>query len=297
MNKRERTKGRISPNKAELTSIYGELFKKLNVQCCYIGKKTKNNVKSEEIAIVCGVKSKIRKKDLPPSDRIPPYIPWLKNSSRPRRIKTDVIEFSGRFELQAGPILGPGDKITRLQTNLSATIGIALHHPDYGPVITTAGHLFKDPVLNEEVVVFSGNTSVKGFYKKRVFDNRADYALIKIEEPYPVDNLFKDMYPIGPLFIPSENNLNEDLLILTTKDTLEVKCEGIHGQFSDEAATMTDLIFTTWRTVGGDSGSCLIGKENRIWGILVGCANVRPKPLSAFLPAYIPLTLEKADLI
>lgn len=105
------------------------------------------------------------------------------------------------------------------------------------------------------------------------------------------------MYPLGPLHFSSDQDLHKKVSILTATKILEVTCEGIHGHLNDGEINLTGLIFTTCKTLGGDSGSCLIGENNEIWGLLVGSTKEGNGAVSAFLPAYIPLDRENADLI
>jgi hypothetical protein len=288
--------GRKLPNTAELKDIYRELMKKPNVVGCYVGKKTTTGKKGGGVAIVCAVKDKIEHKDLKPEEVIPKTVDWLKSSSSPKKLKTDVVKLPHKLKRQAGAIIGAGDKIIRLRNNEEGSIGLALSHPELGPVVTTAGHLFNDSVGNEIVEIQSGASTVHGKMVKKVMEPDADYALIRVDESpnVKVENLFRDLYAVGPLYMISENDLEQKMSILTPRGEFEVTLKGIHGQFTWDGVAMTDLILTTWGTVPGDSGSCLVTGNYAVCGLLVGQTGTQ---FSAFAPAYIPVLKENSNLI
>ena len=294
----KKMKARKIPNHAELMSIYDDLMQKPNVHCCYIGRKRTSGKYTSELSIICGVNHKIQKEDLKSKDRIPSSIQWLKESSQPRRLLTDVTETSDKLFYQQTSVVGPGDRVVRLKTNKSASIGIALIHPKYGRVVTTAGHLFpKSGYKNEPVMIYSGDSQFPGTVKKRVMASDADYALIQVSESDSIDNLYQDQELVGPFHMPTEQDINKRVYVLTPGGKFMVTCEGIHGYFSGSGGLMHDLILTTWRTVSGDSGSCLVNRKYAVWGLLVGYTTIQGNTYSAFAPAYVPPTRENAQLL
>jgi len=291
--------GRNIPSYYELRTIYGDLIKKPNVSLCFIGKKRIKGEITSHTALICGVKKKVDKKALIAEEKIPPQVQWLSKSKHPRRIKTDVIEIESSFTFHQGCIIGPGDCAIR-DDNSRATIGMALYHPSLGPVVTTAGHLFPQFVEDEIIDIQSGDQTVSGKLKRRVLNNRCDYALVEIEGQVPIQNLFRDRYAIGPLHYPEEEDLDQELKILIPghQPPIHVTCQGIHGFLNEPGGpSLNDLILTDYATERGHSGSCLIGENGAVWGLLVGGTISQGMSYSAFLPAHRIISREKAELI
>jgi hypothetical protein len=287
------------PNSAELAEIYEELFDKPNVRLCFIGHKILKNVPTQRIAIICGVQTKVKKKELSPKETVPSQMQWLRQAKTPRRIPTDIIEMPINFQFRQGAIIGPGDWVVRNESSYAA-VGIAMRHPQYRQVVTTAGHLFSSGDEGAQVTVKSGSEHAAGTLVKRVIDEEADYALIQIDEPCRILNLYKDRYAIGPPYSPNEDDLKRNLRILTpgVGPSVEVTCHGIHGHLHAAGGPpMSGLILTEDRTHIGDSGSCLIDETGSVWGLLVGGTCSQGLSYSAFMSVYISLFREKAQLI
>jgi len=287
------------PNSAELVEIYEELFDKPNVHLCFIGHKISKNVPTQRIAIVCGVQTKVKKKELGPKESVPPQMLWLRQAKTPRRIPTDIIEMPIDFQFRQGAIIGPGDRVVRNESSYAA-VGIAMRHPQYRQVVTTAGHLFSRGDERAQVTVESGSERVTGTLVKRIINEDADYALIQIDDPCRILNLYKDRYAIGPPYSPSEDDLKRNLRILTpgVGPSTEVTCRGIHGHLNAAGGPpMSGLILTEDSTHLGDSGSCLIDETGSVWGLLVGGTCSQGPSYSAFMSVYIPLLRENAQLI
>jgi len=288
--------GRKLPNKAELMNIYRELMKKPNMVGCYVGKKMVSGKKGRGLSIVCAVKDKIELKKLKPEEVIPKTVDWLKSSSSPKKLKTDVVKVPEKLERLNGLIIGPGDKIIRLSNNEQGAIGLALSHPEFGPVVTTAGHVFNGSVGNEKVEIQSGASTVYGEMVKMDLGPDTDYALIRVDESpdVKVENLFSDLYAVGPLYMISDRDVGKKMIILTPRGKFPVELLGIHGQFTWDDESMSDLILTSWGTVPGDSGSCLVTESFAVCGLLVGQSG---SDFSVFAPAYIPAYRENSHLI
>jgi hypothetical protein len=294
-----KTYSRCLPNTAELLEIYKELLEMPNVHFCFVGKKTKKGASTSRTSIVCGVKTKIKRNDIEKKDLVPRHFVWLKHASHPRRILTDVVEMPLNFQFRQGPIIGPGDTVTA-EDGSSATVGIAMRHPQFGEVVTTAGHLFSPNDLDQNVTVKSGDAVAAGKLIKRVRNNEVDYALIQMKGSCRILNLFRDRYAVGPTHFPNEEDLNRELRILSPGGggSIGVTCRGIHGYFRlPGGPAMSNLIFTEDRTQRGDSGSCLIDESGAVWGLLVGGTCDSGISFSAFMPAYFPLIRERAYLI
>ncbi len=293
-----RKKIRRVPNSVELLHIYKELLQKPNVHGCYIGRKSKAGKLTSELALICGVSQKNRKSELSQAERIPSSIQWLKNSSKPRTLPTDVVESSDRILINQSSIVGPGDRVVRVRTGKGAALGMAMLHPEYGRVVTTAGHLFpKQRYRNEEVIVKSGDSEFQGVVVKKVISSDSDYALIQVSDPEVIDNLYKDVELVGPFHTPNEMDIHKKVYVLTPVGRVQVICKGINGYFNGPEGIMQDLILTTWGTYPGDSGSCLVDKDYALWGLLVGSKTIQGQNYSVFAPAYIPATREKAQLL
>ncbi|MGB8951422.1 MAG: hypothetical protein WCC06_01960 [Candidatus Aminicenantales bacterium] len=211
-----------------------------------------------------------------------------------------MIRMSNTLIRQAGPIIGPGDRIVRRANGEAASIGIAFLHPQYGPVVTTAGHLFPGNDIDEEVTIESGDMQVNGKMVKKMMTADADCALIQITNSSTsrIENLFRDLYAVGPLYFPSDQDLEKEMVVLTPAGTFDVICKGINGQFAwSDGTLMRDIILTTWRTIPGDSGSCLVTQKYAACGLLVGQMVSGDTLFSAFAPAYIPVLREHGQLI
>jgi hypothetical protein len=289
------------PNLGELMDIYEQLMDKPNVFLCYIGEKKAKNPKKENrieklgLSIVCGVKEKILKKDLSPKEIIPKAISWLNYSPYPQEIKTDVVKMNPNFEYMKGTtIFGPGDKA--IYKGFPATIGAALKHPVYGFVLTTAGHLFEDlpPYYRytttgsqiEVKIVSNSNPPITGKLVRKVMNTWMDYALIQVTSiDSQVRNKFEDNQSVGPLYPLYTSDINKPLDILTNSGKKPVTCKGVHGYAHwENGDKMSDIILTTYNSIGGDSGACLVTSKLQLSGFLVG------KPLdetdySVFIPA------------
>jgi len=297
---RRSIRGRKMPNTVELMEIYREMVKRPNVFGCYVGKKISRGEKKPGLAVICAVKDKVDKENLSREEIIPSRFGWLKHASSPQKMRTDVVQMSDTLTRQTGPIIGPGDRIVRKANGEAAAIGIAFLHPQYGPVVTTAGHLFSGNGVDEDVTIESGDSQVNGKMVKKMMAANTDCALIQITNSSMsgVENLFRDLHAVGPLYFPSDQDLEKEMVVLTPTGAFDVICKGINGQFSwSNGILMNDLILTTWKTIPGDSGSCLVTKKYAACGLLVGQMSSGDTLFSAFVPAYIPVLMEHGQLI
>lgn len=304
--RKKKVRGRQFPNDGELKKIYLELMKKPNVWCCFIGRKEIKGEPQPGLSIVCGVHEKFTETNLSQKERIPKSIKCMNFHSSSHSLKTDVIQMSPKLTFHQDTVyFGPGDGIKRIKDNSRATIGIALNHPDFGPVVTTAGHLFEEGHSdnNEDVLITSGSKQVYGKKVRHINSIDADYALIQINENrwQQSENLFKgrEIYRVGPFVSIGKSDLNKIGYILTqTTSRIQTTIKGIHAYCNfGNGIIRTDLILTDPKTNKGDSGACLVTEKYAVSGLLVGQIGISDRAYSAFLPAYIPATREFASLI
>lgn len=280
------------------------LMNKPNVVAAFVGKKQRKGKDTGQLSLVCGVSKKIPEKDLEPSHIIPKAVEIPITRVRSTRIATDVIPMHGRFEAQAN-MLGPSDLVLPDQFT-QATIGIALNHPTFGKVITTAGHAVQGVPTGSPMIVSSGGDSfsVRLAAEPRI-NQRTDHALLAPENQDIVGNFFRDVTPLGPPFIPDPNqDVGTPLFILPSdRDVITVICRGLHGSVRvGSNLIMNDLILTDLRTVDGDSGACVVDGNWRVWGVLLGRFettddNGNLGNFSVFIPAFRILLLEGAQFM
>lgn len=257
------------------------------------------------------------RRDLDPAaEMIPRRLEWLSTSRRSRSIPTDVLELPGRFTHAAGPIAGPGDLIIAPSEPGGdpprATIGIALDHPEYGSIVTTAGHLLFDqgqvgtvvyPQGTQPRVALAGQYGEQpystGVALKTVVNDRADYTLVRPDGEVPRGNVFRDSIEIVDVHWPSPGDLlGRRLSVLGAAGVRSAGFLGYRGVIqAGNAGLMHDMIITDFVTADGDSGACLIDDEFRAWGLLVGYSVHQGSFYSAFTSALVPLIREGARFL
>lgn len=291
------------PNHSDLTDIYAELLSRPNVEGCFIGRKRTNGRTTGRLSIVCVVREKIADENLDPQkERLPQEVRWGRGKARPGRLSTDVQVLADRFRPAATEVVGPGDRVT---AGAPATIGIALGHPIFGNVVTTAGHLLlggvgeitfapqqRPPV---QLASFPPGGISTGVALRAVRSVLADYALVR-PDSLPCQNLYADQTPIARPFLPSDQEIGTPLLVLgTTNGIQQTTFKGLHGLLPvGTGGLMQNLLVTEFVTQPGDSGSCLVDLQSRVWGLLVGFSALDGVPCSVFMSAAIPLALEAA---
>jgi hypothetical protein len=292
-----------TPNPVHLAEIYADLLKRPNVLGCFIGRKRQGGRATGRLSVICCVREKVPLRNLAPEERLPAAVTWLRGAIRPGRLAIDVRVLSRPFRPAADPVAGPGDGLTA-GTSL-ATAGIALRHPTFGDVVTTAGHLVLD-ALGEVTYpagqlpqvklasAGSGGTSFAATAVRAVRSATADYALIQ-----PVgltcENLFADQTPVGLPYTPSDQELGAPLFVLSARGTLAATFQGVYGSLPvGDNGLMQNLLLTDFATDAGDSGSCLVDAQSRAWGLLVGFSELDGSLCSVFISAALPLALEGA---
>jgi hypothetical protein len=293
-----------TPTPARLAEIYADLQRRPNVLGCFIGRKRKGGRATSRLSVICVVREKVALRDLDPeTERLPAEITWLRGEVRPGLLATDVQVLTRPFQPAAGAVAGPGDGVTAGASR--ATVGIALRHPVFGDVVTTAGHLVLDTLGTvtypagqlpqvELASAGSGGTLFPGTALKAVRSTTVDYALVR-PSALTCQNLFADQTPIGLPYTPSDQDLGAPLFVLSARGTLPASFFGVHGSLPVGGnGLMQDLLVTDFATDAGDSGSCLVDAQSRSWGLLVGFSELEGKLCSVFISAALPLALEGA---
>jgi hypothetical protein len=280
-----------------------EVLRKLpHVQGWYIGHKRKEGRHLEELSLCVLVSEKRHVRSLREGDRIPRHFEFHPTSKSRRRIRSDVSVLGGEF-VRASMFAGPGDGIVG---PAPGTIGMALKHPEYGPVVTTAGHVFtsgtgvetfepgKCPVVLKNAGGETGE--LRGDLLKVAVTDRADYALIRPYDTAACQNVFQDQLVLGQPYSPSPEDVASppELYVLTARGPITTQLQGVDAELSvGPQGVIRNVILTTLCTQGGDSGACLVDSAKRVWGTLVGF-NAQ---YSVFQSANVPLYFESAEYL
>lgn len=286
---------------------------------CYIGRKTtrptkdgkKQNVGHERLdfgplAVICCVDEKVPTRKLDTAHRLPRRIRWPRTRSKHFNIPIDV-QVAQRGRTLATPVVGPGDDLQASAAARSgrATLGIALQHPTFGRVVTTAGHAF---LPNAGNVVFgtsapmltianAGGTAPAAFQARPLKATRrpdADYALLQSQAESR--NLYRDALSITGVHLARPEDHDTKLFALTRTGVRQTILHGITGVLEFDGLKMTGLLYTDDVTDPGDSGCCLVDKNVRVWGLLVGNAVINNVTRSVFASANSVLENENAQL-
>lgn len=292
----------VVPSKSCLAQLSEELRKRPQVLGWYIGHKKKQGRHLSELSLCVLVSEKRPARSLPAHERIPKYFTFRPTSKTRRKIRTDVIALGGSF-VRASVFAGPGDGIVGPPPG---TLGMALSHPEYGPVVTTAGHVFTsgmgvetfEPGQRPVVLNNCGGEAceLKGDLLKVAVTDRADYALIRPYDAAACQNVFQDQVVLGRPYSPSPEDIAAapDLYVLTAAGPVATKLRGVDAEISvGSQGVIRNVILTTRCTQGGDSGACLVDSAKRVWGTLVGFNT----EFSVFLRASVPLYFENAEYL
>jgi|GEM_PF-1615343 len=292
-----------TPNPVHLAEIYADLLKRPNVLGCFIGRKRREGRLTRRLSVICCVREKVELRNLAPEEQLPLEVTWPRGSTRLGRLAIDVRVLSRPFRPAAGPVAGPGDGLTAGPSQ--ATVGIALRHPTFGDVVTTAGHLVLD-TLGEVTYpagqlpqiglasAGSGGTVFSASVLRAVRSATADYALV-LPAGLTCQNLFADQTPVGLPYTPSDQELGTPLFVLSARGTLSASFQGVYGSLPvGDNGLMQNLLLTDFATDAGDSGSCLVDAQSRSWGLLVGFSELDGNLCSVFISAALPLALEGA---
>lgn len=290
------------PSKAVLAQLSEELQKRPHVLGWYIGHKKKQGRHRSELSVCVLVSEKRSMRSLAAHERIPKHFTYRATSKTQGRIHTDVIALGGSF-VRASAFAGPGDGVLGPPPG---TLGMALNHPEYGPVVTTAGHVFTSgmgvetfqPGQRPVVLNNCGGEAceLKGDLLKIAVTDRADYALIRPYDAAACQNVFQDQVVLGRPYSPSPEDVGAapDLYVLTAAGPVATKLRGVDAEISvGSQGVIRNVILTTRCTQGGDSGACLVDSAKRVWGTLVGFNT----EFSVFLRASVPLYFENAEYL
>lgn len=303
---------RALPSAGNVDDIYRELSSKPGVAGCYIGFKTSKGRKTRTRSIVCLVTQKVPDSKLDgPLQTIPPVIQWEDAQGKRHQVTTDVVELQNVIQSHAA-FAGPGDNVQTGRGEV-ASVGIALRHPAYGQVITTAAHaLTSTPGITEfqpthaprvRIAEFRGGAlTCEAEVLKVHLTDKGDYALLRPIGGVPCANLYRDKASVNRPYIPGPGDLGREAVVLGASAVRRTFFRGVHARLLHHSSgiTMTNLLLTDRATEPGDSGACLADVLNgdlRVWGLLVGSATIDGSEFSVFTTALSPILLEQADYI
>jgi hypothetical protein len=292
----------VVPSRATLAQLSEELRKLPQVQGWYVGYKKKKGRSLPELSLCVLVPEKRPVRSLSAAERIPKHFTFCPTSKTRRRIRSDVISLGGSF-VRATVFAGAGDGVVGPPPG---TIGMALSHPQYGPVVTTAGHVFTsgtgvetfEPGQRPVVLRNAGGEACElhGDLLKVVVTDRADYALIRPHDAAACQNVFQDQVVLGRPYSPSPEDIASApvLYVLTAAGAVATRLQGVDAEITvGPQGIIRNVILTTRCTQGGDSGACLVDSAKRVWGTLVGFNT----EYSVFLRANVPLYFENAEYL
>jgi hypothetical protein len=251
-----------------------------NTYATFIGHKKKAGSKRMEPVVVCLVRQKVSKSRLLPERAVPATLRW-RERGRGRVVKTDVVALPPSYKHESA-VAGPGDALSSNQTR--ATVGIAINHPVHGDCVTTAGHFIEMAMLPKSVQLSVGNTEVTADVCDLKITASIDYAVLKPRTGIACDNLFDDLTRVGPVFEPTFVDIGKRVFVLdrATNTRIPTVCRGVNASVSLPEETLTNCILTDLVTHAGQSGTCLVDDQMRVWGLLRGRLSSQ---FSVFMPA------------
>jgi hypothetical protein len=281
---------------------------------CFVGHKRMGGRNTRRLAIICMVPRKKPASELAEADLIPNQLTWSRNTREDAVLPTDVQEV-GDAGFHAA-VAGPGDLVDSVvfppastTHPIVATIGVALRHPRYGLVVTTAGHTVQKgagivtyPPSHQPRVRVQNIRSdgAGGEFTGRVVRSarveEADYALVVPDDGTPVGNLYRDQDAVSGLHIPAPEDVGKPFFALTRAGPRPARVRKVFGVITIGGFTLRDLIATDFVTGPGDSGCALIDTSFRVCGTLVGFATLDGVRRSLFASAFWPITMESAEL-
>ncbi|HEX6042468.1 hypothetical protein [Longimicrobium sp.] len=302
------------PTAARVHELYEGLLARPNVAGCFVGQKRMGNRYGSEVGVVAVVHEKVPRDELGADEMIPGALEWRRNSREQVSVVTDVQPISDAG-FQAGPFAGPGDALARVTFPnrpgqvVVSTVGVALRHPKFGAVITTAGHALQGgpgtvtyrpghapEVLLQNVGEDGARVDITGEVVRSVRVEEADYALIVPTDGTPIRNLYHDIDSLGGLFVPQPDDVGKRFFALSPQGVKDTRLRGVFGVLTIEGFTLRDLLITDMVTQAGDSGCALIDASFRVCGLLVGFAVVDGVRRSVFMSAFWALSMEGAEI-
>jgi len=300
------------PTAARTHAILEDLAGHPHVEGCYVGHKRTRGRAGRTLAVVCAVREKRPRGQVPKEHLLPRKVEWTVNSREKATVRTDV-QVLGESGFQA-VVAGPGDRVDGISIAgrtdaVMATVGVALRHPRFGPVVTTAGHAVQtgpgtvefDPAQRPRIrlknVAADGTQSpIAGSLLRSSRIPQADYALVAIDQT-PVANLYHDVNSLGGMHVPQPDDVGKPFFVLTAAGVVQTRVRGVFGVFTIGEFPMRDLILTDPVTEGGDSGCALIDAAFRVAGLLVGFITIDGERRSVFMSAFWATTLEQSELL
>lgn len=297
------------PSYDVLRHHYERLSQLPNVVGFFVGRKERAG-KPGEIALRVMVSEKVPSSKLRHrSEAVPKYIEWLPTSKMRKRLVTDVLELRPESQRQAA-VTGPGDGIQAAAGSIPAqpgTLGVALQHPSYGRIVTTAAHLFTSDASSTDIAFQADsfplvqllNTSdtsqpqpFAGRLLRYVLDADVDYALVLPHPDFPARNLYHDQFPVhGPRDLES-SDVDNVAFVATQQRLVKTIIKGVHARIQVGNSVVENAVITTRVTVGGDSGSALLTSNAEAAALLTGFAG----QFSVFLPLSTMLIRESATM-
>lgn len=302
------------PTSARVHELYESyLLQHPHVEGCFVGHRHTGGRQTRELSLICGVREKRPPGELPKGTLLPGNVGWSRNSREDVQVRTDVREI-GASGFQAGPVAGPGDLVAGVTfpqgpaRAIVATLGIAIRHPRFGVVITTAGHAVQGgpgiitypngqrPKVRVQNVGDDGARSdFSGEVVRSVRVEEADYALILPTDGTPVRNLYHDVESLAGQHLPDPTDVGKPFFVMKSGGLDPTRVRGVFGVLSIEGFRLRDLIITDPVTEAGDSGCVLIDPEFRICGMLVGFTTIDGRPHSVFMSAFWALNMEDGE--
>ena len=289
-----------------MDQLFDYVSKFPNVTGCFVGRRSEDGRLTREPGLICCVRQKVKRRELDKNRELLPRFLKVPIGGTVLNLRTDVIEMPP-LSVKVAPVAGPGDGI---ETSVErATIGVALDHPRYGPVVTTAGHLIYtsgqtgiqefDAAKAPRVTLANSNggAAFAGRVLKVAVNDRADYAIAQLDGA-PHENFYSDKLRLVGIHTPSDSDLEgRRLFVLAKNGAKQTRFLGYRAVMHvGNAGVMHNLIITELATIGGDSGACLIDDSWNVWGLLCGGSVSGGAAYSVFTSVFVPLVMESALL-
>jgi hypothetical protein len=288
------------PSNPVLQHHYEVLLVKPNVIGCFIGQKQCEGKVTGEVAIVCCVAAKAPSAVLAKDDRIPRRVAWQATSQRRGSLRTDVVEIPQSSAREG--VTGPGDGVHF--RSKPGSVGMAIVHPFYGTVATTAAHLVVAETFRGEInfplndlprmdLTNAGNgEAFMGRLLRVVMSDAADYALLFPDLQFPARNLFNDDLPFTTTVTLTDAHLGQQMFVATSRGLLSTTFRGLRATIPVGNSVFVNALITDRVTIGGDSGCTLVTANGFIAGLLIGFSG----PFSVFMSPRVVLDTERATL-
>lgn len=279
-------------SRKRLERMHAEIMCLPNTFATFIGHKVTSGRRTKRTALICLVHQKVADRCLLEQRRVPSTFRW-KERKRSRVLRTDVMVAPAKYIPQAA-VAGPGDALAANGT--TATVGVALRHPEHGNCVSTAGHFIEMAMSPSTVDLTLGNQTVTARTREPIITATLDYALLSPPANVSCDNLFNDLRRIGPVFDPTTSDVGTTVFVVDRNNGALIRtvCRGVHAQINLPEQPLDDCILTDLVTHAGQSGTCLVDSEFRVWGLLRGRLGTK---FSIFMPVRRLLKEESAVLI